>query len=288
MDEPLELLYVMRMIADFDKKWDEQTPIIELAAKTKGKLFYSNYPLSANVDKDNFEISIINHFINRRIGFETVTAFKIALVNKLIEIMPKYNQMFDLMAKELELFNTNHTKDITETTDDDFTNNGTKNSVQNGTYSKVGSKVSDESGTHSDQSNTNETVNTIGEREEDLRKSDTPQNRLGDIKDGSYVSEYNYNQINTNEDTTKETDVVSSGNTYGEYNEDTTDDGTNKTLYDETTGETGERDISRIFRETYNTADNLVEKMQIFNEIPAIMTMIYNDLDCLFLQVYDY
>ena len=296
LDSPPELLYVMKSIADFDKKWNEQTPITKLAEVTKHKLFYDTYPLSANVNKDEFEINILNHFIRERSAFDTVTGFKIALINKLREIMPKYNLMFDLIAKELELFNTNHERDLREETDDDFSNRGNLTKEEVGNYHKEGTKVSDTDGTNSHQANTTEegAVNShiVGEKLEDLRYSDTPQNALADVRSGSYVSEYHYNDTDTEETkeetSEKETNLNESGTNHTDYDEGWDDDGNDTRNTNQDTTDTGERDILKVLHETYKTADNLVDKMALFNEIPAIMTMIYNDLDCLFLQVYDY
>lgn len=304
IDNPPELFYVMKSIADFGKKWDEQTPITELAKQTKDKIFYDNYPLSEYVDKDDFEIDILNHFIHNRINFDTVTSFKIALINKLREIMPKYNSMFDLKALELDLFYTNHEKDITETTDDDFINHGNKSSEENGQYRKTGTEdITDTGTTGKEGENTSSgsetgslTRNTKGKRKEDLRESDTPQNALADVKNGSYVSNYKYNEIDTEEDVTEGTTKTTTGRgTFSESGDsrdvrdrDWTEQGTDKTEYEEGTVDTGERDIKHIYNETYLTKDNLVAKMKEYNTIEPIMTMIYRDLDCLFLQVYDF
>ena len=308
--------YIMKSITDFEKKWNEQTPITELAKNARGKIFYDTYPLSSNVNREEFEINILNHFIRERINFPTVTSFKIALITKLREIMPKYNLMFDLLAKDLELFNTNTNRDLTENTDDDHILSGSKNSEENGEYSKQGDKNSKENGTYSkigDGTEEGETENihtstdvlektTETESKEDLRESDTPQNQLADIKNGSYVSKYNYNEregtetvnstdtVNatdngTSSKTTHSTDDGEDERTYGEVWHE---NGTDKTTYGEQTGETGERDISHILNEKFKSIDNLVAKMQMFNEIPHIMSMIYDDLDCLFLQVFDY
>ena len=71
--------------------------IKDLAKVGRSTIFNFDYPLSSKVDKEKFECMILNHFLQRRIGFETVTAFRIQLDVKLNEIMPFYNKMFDAL-----------------------------------------------------------------------------------------------------------------------------------------------------------------------------------------------
>ena len=94
----------------------------------------------------------------RRLGYETPTAFEIALENKLNEIMPNYNKLFDAL--------------------DGW------NILEDG---EVETRVNEETNT----STTSTTSTNSGT--EDLRYSNTPQNRLTDVQNGSYVTDYNYN-----------------------------------------------------------------------------------------------
>ena len=61
-------------------------------------LFDFDYPLDIRYKKD-FEITFLEHYMFRRIGFETYTSFKIHLKVKLKSIMPKYNKMFEGFSK---------------------------------------------------------------------------------------------------------------------------------------------------------------------------------------------
>ncbi len=47
---------------------------------------------------------ILNKFLTRRIGFDTVTAFKIQLNVKMNEIMPKFNKLFNSL-ENWDIFN---------------------------------------------------------------------------------------------------------------------------------------------------------------------------------------
>ena len=167
------MLYsVLNSIVNGDKDEDEYTKIKDLAKEGRSTIFNFDYPLSEYIEKEKFETMILNHFLQRRIGFETVTAFRIQLDVKLNEIMPLYNKMFDAL-ENWEIFNDGEvtTRTGTDNTTTQNTNN-TSNSLTN-------------------QSTTSTTDVS------DRRNSELPQNQLEDLRNGSYVTNYNYD-TNTN------------------------------------------------------------------------------------------
>lgn len=99
---PPTLYAIMNSIANYGK--EDKTKIRNLAKATHEKIFDFDYPLSSKIDKEDFECQILNHFIMRRIGQETFTAFQLFLENKLNEILPYYNIMFDSLV-DYNLFN---------------------------------------------------------------------------------------------------------------------------------------------------------------------------------------
>ena len=156
----------------------------------------------------------------RRIGFETVTAFKIALNAKLNEIMPTYNKLFDVL-NNWNIFNDG--EEITRTY-----------------KSKVDTKSNvDSSGN----------VDVISDR----RYSDTPQNKLENIKDGSYVSEYNYD----------------SNNNYTQTN----------------TSSSGNNNINDVEITKRSQHDKMYVYKEFLNEKNNIMKSIYKELDNLFYDI---
>jgi hypothetical protein len=156
---PPTLYRILNSIVNFDA--EEQTKIKNLAAAGREDIFDFEYPLSSNVDKEDFEVMILNHFLMRRIGYDTVNAFKIALNVKMNEIMPIYNKMFDM----LDGWNIFNDGEVTSRT---VTDSGT-NSLNNITTSQ----------------------NTS-----DRRYSDTPQQQLQNVRDGKYITDYNYDTDN--------------------------------------------------------------------------------------------
>ena len=144
--KPPTIYAILNSIANYDKT--EKTKIRNLASVTHDKIFDFDYTLTEALNKDEFEIDILNHYMMRRIGFDTVTAFQLYLENKLHEILPYYNLMFDAF-KNYKLF------DSGEVTIRD---------------------------THDDRN-----VGSVGSSNGDMRTSELPQNRLSDITAGSYV-----------------------------------------------------------------------------------------------------
>ena len=148
---PPTLYRLLNSLINFDA--EEQTKIKDLASAGRSDIFDFDYPLSENIEKEDFEVMILNHFLMRRIGYDTLNAFKIALNVKLNEIMPIYNKMFD-MLEGWDLFSDGER--VTETG---------SNTLSNTTSSNNSS---------------------------DRRYSDTPQNHLADVRNGSYITDYNY------------------------------------------------------------------------------------------------
>jgi hypothetical protein len=156
-DIPPTIYSILNSYVNFNN--DDPVKISNLASAGRGVIFDFDYPLTTNITKESFEVMILNNFLMRRIGYDTVTAFKIALSVKLNEIMPKYNKLFDSMHN-WDLFNDGET--ITRQYSSTINNTGTTGSIS------------------------------------DRRYSDTPQNQLSDIRDGRYVTDYNYDCDSSN------------------------------------------------------------------------------------------
>lgn len=177
-DEPQTLYSIMNSICNFGA--DEKTNIYGLASGARSTIFDFDYPLSTHVNKEEFETLILKHFIMRRIGFETPTAFKLALEVKLNEIMPLYNKLFDALDG-WDLFNSGES--VTRIT----TDNG---------------------------SNTlNSTVTANNTNTSDRRNSNVPQNQLSDIQNGTYMTDYNLDTDTSNGTTLSSTEGTNANTT---------------------------------------------------------------------------
>ena len=173
--KPPTLYSLMDSMVNYDS--DDKTKIKNLASECHEKIFDFYYPLSDKVNKDDFEVLILNRFLMRRIGYETFNAFQIALSVKLNEIMPTYNKMFD-MLDGWDLFKDGEVINRQLKESGEGTNNNTVN-LKNLTKS---------------------------------RYAELPQNQLSDLEDGKYVTDYtiqdNSNTGTNNNTSTQDNNVV--------------------------------------------------------------------------------
>lgn len=181
---PPTLYSILESVVNYEK--EVPTKISELAKEGRGKIFDFDYPLTSNITKEEFECMILNHFLMRRIGFETVLSFKIQLNVKLNEIMPMFNKLFDLIYDE------NGFGEITK-------RKGFDNRV-----------VDNTSNTTNEMTNVS---NTNHQNISDRRGSDTPQNELDNIRQGKYVTEYHYDTDNSNSEDTSTSNGTSQNKT---------------------------------------------------------------------------
>ena len=230
IDLPPTVYHLLESIVNYGK--DDKTKISDLAKYGRTTFFDFEYPLTNNITKEQFETMILNNFITRRIGFDTLTTFKIKLNVKLNSIMPKYNKMFDAL-ENWNIFNDGEV--TTETgTDERQTTNTTQNTLSN--------------------SSTTESHSTS-----DRRNSELPQDQLENLRDGSYVGNYNYDT-----DTATGQDSSTSNGT-------ATASGTDNNEYT--------KEITR------SPADKIAIMKEMQENINSIYEMIFKDLDCLFYQL---
>lgn len=245
-EKPPTLYSLLESIVNYGK--EDKQKIKDLAKYGRSTIFDFDYPLSEKITKEQFECMILNHFLMRRIGFETLTAFKIQLNVKLNEIMPMYNKLIDLLYSE------NAFGEITTRKGFDNRETNTKNKDVSNTTNSMTNNA------HTEHTENNEEIS-------DRRQSDTPQDELENVRDGSYVTNYNYdtknNESHSENNDNSETRGFSNNEINGETN---TKDNNNY-----------EENISKI---------NMFEIYSKLNEeIKNIYTMIFKDLECLFYQL---
>ena len=177
---PPTVYALLNSYVNFSK--EEPEKIKDLAKLGRAMFFDFEYTLTNKITKEQFETMILNHFLMRRIGYETVTAFNIALSVKINEIMPKYNILFNALDG-WEIFNSGET---------------TTRTMTDNTISESESTVS--------ATNSNSSSNTT-----DNRFSNTPQNAIQDVQAGKYVSEYTYTNTNMHDTGTSSSTAGNSG-----------------------------------------------------------------------------
>ena len=214
-DLPPTLKSLMNSICNYGK--EEKTNIYNLAKGSRTTIFNFDYPLSDKVNREDFEVMILNHFIHRRIGFDTPTEFRIALNVKLNEIMPRYNKLFDMLDGW------------------DLYNDG-----------EVTTRVQTDNGSNS----LNNTTNNNSSSTSDRRNSQMPQNEIQDVRDGNYMTDYNY-------DTNIDSGTVTSNSNGVSANT------TNETI-------------------TRSPSDKIKIYREFMENVQSIYTLIFKDLDPLF------
>ena len=220
-EKPPTIYALLNSIVNFGKPDSEKVKIKDLAKAGHAKIFDFDYPLTTNIKKEDFEVMILNKFLMCRIGFQTLTPFQIQLNVKLNEIMPLYNKMFDAL-ENWDIFNDGET--VTRTQDE------TRKSKLDNT--------------------SNNNIEDVSDR----RYSDTPQSELENIRNASYVTDYNYD--------------------------------TNTTKSSNTTNSSGE-DNNNIQEKIERTPANKIEIYKEFKEnIQSIYSMIFKDLEELFYLIY--
>lgn len=178
-DMPPTLYSLMQSKVNYGE--EEQTKIEDLPASFRTYLFDFTYPLD-NEFKSDFELNFLSHYMFRRINYDTYLAFKIHLKNKLNEIMPKYNLMFQGFSS-LDFLGLKET--TTRMMSDDRT----------GSESIMG--------TSSGTSSASSSASSLGTT--DNRYSDTPQGQLASVQNGTYMSDYTYNQTSGSSSDTSST-----------------------------------------------------------------------------------
>lgn len=247
--KPPTIYAILNSIVNGAKEPDDYTKIKNLAKEGRSTIFNFEYPLSEKVSKEKFEIMILNHYLERRIGFETVTSFQIHLDNKLNEIMPIYNKLFDSLDG-WDLLNDG--EKVVREGNDDKTSKSSQNSNSNSAMESSNNLLNNSTSTNNSTS--------------DRRRSTLPQNNIEDVKNGSYLTEYNFDtneNIANDQSSSKGTSTSNSNST-----NDLSTNATDKTVYTETI--------------TRTPADKLAIYKEFQNSINSIYKMIFSELNCLF------
>lgn len=241
-DKPPTIYSLLESIVNYGK--DEKTKIKDLAKVGRSTIFDFDYPLSNKITKEEFETMILNHYLQRRIGFDTLTAFKIQLNVKLNDIMPLYNKMFDSISGW------------------DIFKDGEKTSRYGTDNREISSNQDTSSASHTTNNLNNETNSS---NVSDRRNSNTPQNHLENVRNGSYVTDYNYD-TNSATDNSR-SNGISDNTTTGRNITNTNDDN----IYNETIEKTSANKIEIL--------------KQLQQEIKSVYSLIFKDLDDLFYSV---
>ena len=266
IDEPPTLFSLMKSMAP------EGTRTKDLWKFGRKYFFNFEYDLQ-NIDKETFEKMLLNHYLTRRINYQTAELFRIMLENKLLEVLPKYNllfnniyfNLFDNGTTERHYTSCEHYED--NSAEKNFTNENLNSSVKGAQQTLANTENND----IRNETNNNTTTNT-------RKFSDTPQNLITDIND-DYLTEYeeiinentNTTNVNNNSKTTQNATLNNSNLTLSNNSRNYSN---NKDSYYNKTNTNTENVV--------NTSNKLDSVIKIQREYLSVFTMLYKDLDCLF------
>lgn len=179
--------------------------------KSWNKIF-SDFPIFDEQYRAELCKKILRHYYTREICCETVGRWKLFLADKMRNIMPYYNQLYQSTLLTIEpLVNIKNETSHNESSNENNTqqNTATDNATENETNNQT---ITDTKSSNSKDNSTN-TGNTNSTNDNWVLSSDTPQGGLQGIKDMQYLTNA------TNNNGTSDINVSSTDTSTNESNE---------------------------------------------------------------------
>lgn len=241
----------------------------EIIDEARPLLFSFEYPIYEETHREELESKIISHFWKREIGFETYGLFKLNLMNKLREVMPYYNKMYETAALTYSPLNdVNYTKTHTGQDSTEGTRNRSK--TETGTDEREVTSAEDVSDTNN-RSSSGTDWNLY---------SDTPQGSIQNITENNtaYLTNATKDTTSSSDTSTnvRDRDITSSEDftTSRQSTDEETSEETGTNTWTETmVGKVGTYSISKLIEEYRKAVLN-------------VDLMIIEDLDELFMQLW--
>ena len=223
----------------------------DILSKAAPLVFNFNWPIFDENYRLPLEIKILRHYYTREIGAETVGLWKLQLQQKLYEIMPYYNQLY-----ESQLLKFNPFDDVDLTTDHTNKVNGANNTKgeENSTNTNNGEETTNGSGNSNASGNNNNTTtntNNANNTAWDMY-SDTPQGSIQNIglENNNYLTNARKNTSNGTI-----TDNGTNNNTYSDKS-----DYSNEGKRNTSNTNTGEKNTSTDT--TYNSTEDYIQHIK--------------------------
>lgn len=267
IDEPPTLFSLMKSIAP------NGTHTNDLWKFGRKYFFNFEYDLQG-INKEFFEKMVLNHYLTRRINYQTAELFKLKLESKLLEVLPKYNLLFNNIY--FNVFD-NGTTERQYTSREHYEDNSAE---KNFTNENLNSSVKGEQQTLANTENNIINNATNNSNATNIRKfSDTPQNLITDIEDNNYLTEY--------EATKNENANTATENNNSKTIQNATLNNSNLTLSNNSRNYSNNKDsyynkTNTNKENVVNTSNKLDSIIKIQQEYLSVFTILYKDLDCLF------
>ena len=272
--------------------WSDQTTVDTIIDSAIPKVFDFTFPIFSEDYRKTLEHHILQHFYTREIAFQTVGRWKLGLQQKLNDIMPYYNKLYESQELDVDPFNN---IDVTETSESSGNTTSKNNTTRNGTSVTTGSSETNDTADGTSGTETNGTTTTNNSQDTTANRtdafSDTPQGTLSNVDNLTYLTEYR--KIGENNNVTDTGEQTTTGNadvtTHDETNSNTKTNSQSET--DSTETASGETTNSGNYTKTIkgkNTGTSYSELITAYREtFLNIDMMIIEELEELFLQIYD-
>ncbi len=226
------------------------------------------YPIFDENYRNTLNKKILYHYYEDEIAFETAGLFKFYLNNKLNEIMPYYNNLYNA-EKEL-LKDTFSNFDFEETYNSII--NGTNNTTNNGT-SNTTDTINETSENTTNNTTTDKGTTSV---DEDVAHHNTPQGIVNEqkIKDSKYLSSLDRRENATTNDNTNtlkgSSNTTNTGNntSINTYNNDTQNTSENNQKYTRKIKGLQGKSKLEIYTEFKNNFANI--DMMIINDLEEL------------------
>lgn len=262
--------------------------------KALPKLFDFDFPIFDENYRKQLEHKIVRHFYLREIGFETVGVFKFYLENKLNEIMPYYNRIYNAYLLDIDPLSNYRSK---KSGSNNQLSDNTTNTTDNRETKQTSTNKSNSNDIRTDNLSQNEnhtSADTFGNNDRSFvtnLHSDTPQGSLQNVENESYLSTAEKNNTIHWQDTVTKTNHNSTINNVGTV-KNTNDTTANSELSDNTTN------TSNIVN-NIKTTNDYVEVVTGYSGISAIALikeyttkldnvdmLVIEELEELFMQIF--
>lgn len=272
--------------------WSDQTNVDTVIDSAIPKVFNFSFPIFSEDYRKTLEHHILQHFYTREIAFQTVGRWKLGLQQKLNDIMPYYNKLYESQELDVDPFNN---IDVTETSESSGNTTSKNNTTRNGTSVTAGTSETNDTADGTSGTETNGTTTTNNSQDTTANRtdafSDTPQGTLSNVDNLTYLTEYR--KIGENNNVTDTGEQTTTGNvdvtTHDETNSNTKTNSQTET--DSTETASGETTNSGNYTKTIkgkNTGTSYSELITAYREtFLNIDMMIIEELEELFLQIYD-
>lgn len=242
------------------------------------------YPIYDESHREELNDKIIQHYYFREIGFETPALFTNRLNQRMREIMPYYNVLYENLIQDLSPFKIDE-KNITETYTGDENVDETINTTSQNTNISTNKNTSE--GTRTEDLSTNQTDTlTRTETGEDI-KSDNPINTLNinDIDNTYYASESESNKFSRNDNgstqKTSDNTITTNNSESGQGSvtsngsiDQTTTRGNNENYTKTITGKDGNKYPVELYQQFLDSVQNV--DMMIIEELNDLFMGLFN------------